>query len=58
MEDESVKEFRRVAIHIAKDFGADITPEIKATFKSLTTKREIAKYRDELIQKALDEYED
>ena len=58
MEDESVREFRRAAIYIARDFGAEITPEIKATFKSLTTKREIAKYRDELIQKALDEYED
>lgn len=58
MEDESVREFRRAAICIAKDFGTEITPEIKATFKSLTTKREIEKYRDKLIQKALDEYED
>lgn len=57
MEDESVREFRRAAICIAKDFGAEITPEIKAIFKSLTTKREIEKYRDKLIQKALDEYE-
>ena len=57
MEDESVREFRRAAIGIAKDFGANITPEIKTQFKSLTTKREIEKFRDVLIQKALDEYE-
>jgi hypothetical protein len=58
MEDESVREFRQVAICIAKDFGTKITPEARATFKSLTTKREIENYRDKLIQKALDEYED
>lgn len=43
---------------ITRDFGADISPEIKAKFKSLTTKYEIAKYRDELIKQALKDYEE
>jgi hypothetical protein len=58
VEDEAIRVFRQTSIGIARDFGANISPEIKAKFKSLTTKYEIAKYRDELIKQALRDYEE
>jgi hypothetical protein len=58
VEDEVIRVFRQTSMGIARDFGADINPEVKAKFKSLTTKYEIAKYRDELIKQALKDYEE